>query len=77
MIRKQSTKSMGEMKGEYELPAIPDLFLIDDRGLGRPFRDSMKDDVSLRYDKKFYQAHNAFFEDLEGHITGLVERQRS
>ncbi|MDY7030924.1 MAG: hypothetical protein SVY10_03335 [Thermodesulfobacteriota bacterium] len=65
MVQRPAITSFGEMKEKYDLPLIPDMFLIDERGQGRSFRDSMKDESYREYDKKYYQAHNAFFEDLE------------
>jgi hypothetical protein len=57
--------SIDKIQDELKLPSIPDLFLINDRGQKQSFRDAISNNSYREYDKTYYQAHNAFFSDLE------------
>lgn len=54
-----------DLQNNHELPSMPDLYLIDDRGQGESFRNSMSNNSYHHYDKNYYEAHNAFFPDLD------------
>lgn len=54
-----------DLQNNHELPSMPDLYLIDDRGQGESFRNSLSNNSYHHYDKNYYEAHNAFFPDLD------------
>ena len=65
MRDKDKQISLEKTQDEHKLPAIPDLFLIDDRGQGQALRDAMSNNPYRYYDKIYYQTYNTFFADLE------------
>ena len=65
MREKLGEIGIDRIKDKYKLPPIPDLFAIDDRGQAQAFRHSMNNKSYREYDKTYYQAHNAFFADLD------------
>lgn len=74
-MREKDKLNLSEIQDNHKLPAIPDLFLIDDRGQGQAFRESMSNNSYHDYDKHYYQTHNAFFYDmnLERLFMGSLE----
>ncbi|MBI2877816.1 MAG: hypothetical protein HYY20_13155 [Candidatus Tectomicrobia bacterium] len=54
-----------EIQDSHKLSPIPDMFLIDDRGQREEFRAFIKNNPYVNYDKDYYQAHTAFFSDMD------------